>query len=535
MSVKKYIKFDSDKGFLDNKDDINYFSTNQMRKVAFGKMLGDFDENGLYVINEKIVQELIKMPKVIVEIIDGTDLIRSKVKADAFFHFILTVEDNKVSFKLLEKIHYQSNRDFNSGIYNNINEYVLDEVIVTDKDFNRNALYEKYNISVDNDGEVLSIFDMDELSLALYYNLVEKLKINYLVQNGLILKEKELESIEADYFESVLSALEEFKEFGDKITAGVKKELAEKHTFVIVSKPFFQHTVNEILDEYIDRFIQELTVEQREQFVEKLREIKAQYYEKFKTLIPIKIDQQAGVRFDTNQIIKEGIIGELAQEIETKGYTKSDVRKIIINDGELQLSIAKIKEMIQQNEEVCKRDNAKANDITKGRTKTTAFYQELEKENKVDLLKPDTTLIKAKIENVQTANASSVKTPLKENAKVDNKTAGQGNGKVSGVKVATNKKAENVKKGDSAPRSGSAPRANSAVGGQSTKANNTTKPKATSEHRIFGFATSIGKEVKEESDNLLDELAGNDKGLLSQAKSKNKEVIHSSEDDVLEK
>ena len=200
MAVKKFIKFDSEKGYLDNKDDINYFATNQMRKVAFGKMLGDFDENGLYVINEKIVEELIKMPKVVVEVLEEADLIRSTVKADAFFHFILTIEDNKASLKLLEKINYQSNRDFNSGVYCNINEYVLDEVGIPDKDFDRNALYQKYNISTDNTGDALSIFDMDELSLALYYNIIEKLKIDYLVQNELMLKEKELESVEKPYY-----------------------------------------------------------------------------------------------------------------------------------------------------------------------------------------------------------------------------------------------------------------------------------------------------------------------------------------------
>ena len=84
MAVKKFVKFDSEKGYLDNKDDIKYYVTNLMRKVAFGKMLGDFDENGLYVINSKIVEELIKMPKVVVEIIEGADLIRSVVKADSF-------------------------------------------------------------------------------------------------------------------------------------------------------------------------------------------------------------------------------------------------------------------------------------------------------------------------------------------------------------------------------------------------------------------------------------------------------------------
>jgi len=420
MSVKKYLKFDSELGYLDNKDDINYFATNQLRKVAFGKMLGDFDESGLYVINAKIVEELIKMPKVVVDMMEGADLIRSTVKADAFFHFILTIEDNKATFKLLEKMHYQSNRDFNAGTYSNINEYVIDEVIIPDKDFDRNALYQKYNISTDNNGEVLSIFDMDELSLALYYNIIEKIKVNYLVQNQLILKEKELEAVEADYFEAVLEILEDFKEFGQKVTSDVKNDLAEKHTFVIISKPFFQHTVNEVLDSYIEQYISELTPEQKEQFLIRFREVKEKYYQEFKKLLPIKIEQKAGVRFDNNQVVQEGIIGSLAQEIMTKGFASSDVRKLLIDENELQLSIAKIREMIRENEETCKRDNAKAKDITEGRKNTSKFYEELEKENKVDILKPDTTLIKSTIEekNVkETKTSQNDKTNKKEQTK----------------------------------------------------------------------------------------------------------------------
>lgn len=421
MAVKKYIKFDSEKGYLEDKDDINYFSTSQMRKVAFGKMLGDFDENGMYVINAKIVEELIRMPKVIVEIIEGTDLIRSIVKADTFFHFILSVEDNKAQFKLLEKIYYQSNRDFNAGVYSNINEYVLDEVIVTDKDFDRNALYQKYNISTENNGEALSIFDMDELSLALYYNLTEKLKVNYLVQNALILKEKQLESIEADYFESVLTILADFKDFDKQVTDSVKKDLAEKHTFVIVSKPFFQHTVNEVLDSYIEMFIQNLSPEQRKEFEARYREIKNQFYEKFKKIIPIEISQKYGVRFDANQILQEGVIGSLVQEIRTKGFTSSDVRKIIINDDELQLSISRIKEIVKQNEEIAKRDNARARDIIKGREQTTKFYKDLEKENNINVLTPDTTLIEREIKNQKQENAKAEEQSNKKEADNSNR------------------------------------------------------------------------------------------------------------------
>jgi len=467
MAIKKYLKLDSEKGYLEDKDDINYFATSQLQKVAFGKMLGDFDENGLYVINKKIVEELIKMPKVIVEMVEDADLIRSKIKADAFFHFILTIEDNKASFKLLEKIHYQSNRDFNSGVYSNINEYVLDEVIIPDKDFDRNAIYQKYNISTDNDGEVLSIFDMDELSLALYYNIIEKLKLNYLVQNQLMMKEKEIESIEADYFENVLILLEEFGDFGKNVKTEVQNDLAEKHNFMIVSKPFFQKTINEVLDSYIDIYVQDLLPEQKEQFLEKFRAIKENYYQKFKALVPIEIFKKSGVRLDVNQVANEEVLGDLSRETKIKGFTSSDVRKIVINDSELQLSINRIKEIVRENEEACVRDNARAKDITTGRKKTAEFYKELESRNKTDLL-TDTPLIKTAI------NAS-----IEENKaeKTNNKTAESSNTKTAtsdkSTKETKKETKKEVKKGSKNEKSDS--KSNAKTGGKTGGGSSTDK------------------------------------------------------------
>lgn len=380
MAVKKFIKIDSEKGFLENKDDINYFVTSQLRKVAFGCLLGDFDENGLYVVNQKIIEELIKMPKVIVDMNEGTDLIRSKIKGDAFFHFILSVEGNKARFCLLEKINYQSNRNINSGCYSNINEYVLDEVVVPDKDFNRNVLYQKYNISTENDGDVLSIFDMDELTIVLYFNIIEKIKANYLVRNKMVLKEKEIEQIEADYFESVLEMMEEFPELQQKVLGEFKTDLKEKHSFVLPTKPFYQLTINEIFDSALEVNVQNLEDEKKILFIEKLRAIKAEYYKKYKQLLSIHIEKDAGVKFDNSKLIEESIIGSLSTEIQTKGYISSDVRRIGYNEGELQLPLSKIKEILLENLALSEKDNSRVADITKGRTKIAELYKEIQKE-----------------------------------------------------------------------------------------------------------------------------------------------------------
>lgn len=452
MAVKKYIKPDSEKGYLEDKDDINYFATSQMKKVAFGCMLGDFDENGVYVVNEKIVGELIKMPKVIVENVEGVDLIRSKVKADAFFHFILSIEGNKARLSLLEKINYQSNRNLNSGAYSNINEYLLDEVIVPDKDVNRDALYQKYNIATEDDGDVLSIFDMDELSIALYYNLTEKIKANYLTRNKLVLTEKESEQIEADYFEAVLEAASAYADFEGKVLTDFKANLAEKHSFVIPTKPFYQSTINEILDSVIEMCIQDLNEEDRNAFLIKIREIKAEYYKKYKQLLAIHIEREAGVKLDRNKLLEEGVIGSLSREIETKGYTASDVRRIAIDDSELQLDIAKIKSILHENLTISEQDHSRVKDITKGRKRTADLYKQIEQANIANV--KDEPLIKSSIEDnsaktsptatkagasaspAKAAAKPDAKKPAKKEAKAGAKKADKGGAKKEAKKDA---------------------------------------------------------------------------------------------------
>ena len=182
--------------------------------------------------------------------------------------------------------------------------------------------------------------------------------------------------------------------------------------------------------------MQELSPEHREQFLTKLRDAKEQYYQRFKTIVPIEISKKAGVRFDENQIVSEEVLGELARDVSTKGFTSSDVRKIVINADELQLPLNKIKEIVSENEEMCVRDNAKANDITKGRKNTAEFYKELESKKKTDIL-TTTPLIKTAIDEksnkveetkkagatVSTDNAKKATPPVKPAKKEEKKQA----------------------------------------------------------------------------------------------------------------
>jgi len=328
----------------------------------------------------------------------------------------------------------------------------------------------------------------------------------------------------------MLAILNEYNEFGDIVTKALKNDLSEKHSFVIVSKPFFQKTVNEVLDSFIDLYIQDLPAEKREEILNKIREIKAQYYQKFKALIPIQITQKAGVRFDTNQVVEEGLIDGLIKEIRTKGFTSSDVRKILVKDDELQLSIAKIKEMITENEETCKRNNAKAKDITTGRELTKKFYNDLEKENQVAILKPDTTLIKSAIEE---------KTDKKEEKKITVNSAVSVAS--SGAKTAPKQgvKKANVKGGSAQQRSAKKQqpaKSQKPAKGEQREANT---PSATTGTSGFLYGSGTPRAPQRERDtvaaNLLEELMEDDRRVVKDSSkiSREETFVHTEMDEYI--
>lgn len=521
MAVKKYFKTDSEKGYLENKHDINYFATKQMGKIVFGGMLGDFDENGFYVINQKIVEELIKMPKVIVDMVDGADLIRSKIKFDGFYHFILTVEENTATFSLLEKLQYQSNYNFNSGAYSNINEYVLDQISVPDKDFDRNSLYQKYNISVVDEGDSLSVFDMDELSIAIYFNIIDKIKMNYLTKNQLILKEKEIENVEADYFESVLELLTEFPDIENKVKEDVKNNLNEKRNLIIPNKPFFQKTVNEILDSSLDQFVYTLPSEQRDELLNKLREIKEKYYAEFKQIIPIQINQETGVRFNPIQIEDESIIASLAQQISTKSYTTSDIRKVVINKDDLALTLQKIKEMVEENEKLCIANNTSNSHIIKGRKLVKEFYEDWEK-SKTNLLK---SAVKQDVKEEENLISTVIKT---ENVK-EKVASNKDNGKKKQVESSRSSSTTKGKSSGNKVKSSNSTKANNKVNKNQTnneanknQSKSSTNQTKTSNEFIGGTVGGFGGE-KQEVDLLRKSIAVSER-LRERRKASNKDV-----------
>lgn len=80
-----YIRKDSETGFTEQKAEIARLKATHQMKCITQKLLGDFDKNGEYVIEEKIMQELIDMPKVIDSEKDGILQLSYEYKDGQFF------------------------------------------------------------------------------------------------------------------------------------------------------------------------------------------------------------------------------------------------------------------------------------------------------------------------------------------------------------------------------------------------------------------------------------------------------------------
>lgn len=389
MSDKKYFKFDEVNQFLENESDINYFSLNQARRVAVGNMLGDFDENGFYVVDEKIVKQLINMPKIIVESLEDVDLIRGAVKFDNYLHFMLTVSENKASLILLEKINFESNTKYNAGSYSNMNEYVLDEITIPDRDIDKNAIYSKFNIMRADEGKYYDINDFTEEEQQNFSAIMNKMKYNILAQNEMLKAEKPIEIIEADYFDNVLASIKLYPKVYAEFEKLLSNIILEKQEFLQIERPFFQKTINEILDNCLRLLFTKLSVEIREVLEQKIREIKDKYYKELNKVIHFRF-----ITTITNEQTKDSMISEVVGEKKQS----STLLKMKVEEEKLNNSLSSV---IDENEKLKKdlvKENSDGKAIKKDNPVLTKFFKDVKADSGVDMLKPDNEKAPAKAE-----------------------------------------------------------------------------------------------------------------------------------------
>jgi len=262
--MAKYLKHDTEKGYIEDNAEIEYTQFCNLRHTILGCMMGDFDEQGRYIISPAIRDELIQMPKYLVDSMENVDICASVLKLDKQLSFLVTYEGNRATLSLMEKMNYESNATLGGGSYSNIVEYLLDEV-ETSGIVNRNTIFAHWNIS-EYGGSTLDVFNMNEETIAIYFNLVNRFKY-LMVANKLLLKnEKEMEEIEADYANRIFDILEGYPKLKQLVEKELKQTLEEKKDFIRLDKPNFAKTINEIVEKAIQNNIGVLSEKQQEEF-----------------------------------------------------------------------------------------------------------------------------------------------------------------------------------------------------------------------------------------------------------------------------
>lgn len=273
--MAEYIKNDCEQGFVTDKAEIEYLKFNNLRHTVMGCMLGDFDAKGNYVVAPEIVKELIEMPKYIVDSVENIDVCYSVIKLDKQITFFVTFEGDRVTLSLAEKMNFQGNFKSNTGMFSNINEYVLD-VVETSGVVDKNVIYAKWHISP-YAGSALDVFDMDEETLAQYFGLVNRFKYLMQANNILLQNENALEEAETNFAVNMLNILKGYPKLKQAVDKKINEVINQQPSIVRLDKPGFAKTINEIIVQTVETNQSVLSEKEQQQFEAEQHNAKVDY------------------------------------------------------------------------------------------------------------------------------------------------------------------------------------------------------------------------------------------------------------------
>ena len=299
--MAQYLRADCEQGFVTDSAEIENLKFNNMRHTILGCMLGDFDAEGNYVVDPQIVEELIAMPKYIVDTVDNVDVCTSVIKLDRQITFFVTYEGEQAVLTLAEKVNFQANFKTNSGLFSNINEYILDS-FETSGVIDKNAVYAKWHISPFG-GNAMDVFNMDQETLSKYYGIVNRFK--YLMKANQIMLENEdkIEEIETNYAVQMMQIIAKYPGLKKVVDAKIKDVVSKQPSVIRLDKPFFAKTVNEVINQTIEANISTLKPEEKQEFEVERRNLLVEQNVKLSQVV---------------DVINAPVLGEQQETITTK-------------------------------------------------------------------------------------------------------------------------------------------------------------------------------------------------------------------------
>ena len=203
---EKYRRPDIEGGYIYDKSDIEYYKATQRNDVIDNGLLGDYNMVGAYVVNNAIVEELLKIKKVYTDSFGKSIFCESlKLFDDRPIKFRLNINSGIPTFnKVTASLELMEDIKRVNGFYQNTNTVLLASKVYDDKKDIDKKIFKDFNISH---------MDPDESGA--------KVENNFDVRNILL------------RFDS----LKELKGTSISVNAKLEKKLFEKRMKVLLSSP----------------------------------------------------------------------------------------------------------------------------------------------------------------------------------------------------------------------------------------------------------------------------------------------------------
>lgn len=268
----KYRRPDIEGGYIYDKDEIDYYRATQRNDVLDNLLLGDFNMVGAYVINNALVEELIKLNKVYVDAYAKTmfcDSVRSF--GNEQLHFCLNIiKDSPSKGKVTASLELLESIDRANGYYKNTNSALINSHIFDDKANVNKQIFEYYHI-----------IDSKEIG-------DEKREKDYEVPN-IIRRQKELIRLkelcsatscrlDKELFQKRISLLMHNPNAKDLLEEFNKQVFYIKDTLLDKRNPLYFRHLNQILDGILQQYGNDLKDEK--ELLKNLTQVQVDYAQK---------------------------------------------------------------------------------------------------------------------------------------------------------------------------------------------------------------------------------------------------------------
>lgn len=368
----KYRRPDIEGGYIYDKDEIDYYRATQRNDVLDNLLLGDFNMVGAYVINNALVEELIKLNKVYVDAYAKTMFCDSvRTFGNEQLHFCLNIiKDSPSKGKVTASLELLESIDRANGYYKNTNSALINSCIFEDKSNVNKKIFEYYHI--------IDSKDVGD----------EKREKDYEVPN-IIRRRKELVRLkelcsatscrlDKELFQKRISLLMHNPNAKDLLEEFNKQVFYIKDTILDKKNPLYYRHLNQILDGILQQFGNDLKDEK--ELLKNLTMVQVDYAQKqFK---------QEAIR--TNEIIRH-------DDKERRDYFRKQQKAELKQEG---------KEVKQDSKEEKPEEKAKT---VKAPKKEAVSSVKEEKTEKIEKVKPKKPAQKpAKLEKTDNRENSSL-------------------------------------------------------------------------------------------------------------------------------